>query len=57
MFEKHGACARQMVISISAEKDRRERGQRYKRGEPTTVGEVHNLLFQAFMSVKGEGVI
>jgi hypothetical protein len=49
-------CVRPMAISVAAEKNRRERGERYKRNEPTTVGEVYNLLFDAFMSVKGSQV-
>ncbi|KAH0815956.1 hypothetical protein GEV33_006834 [Tenebrio molitor] len=44
-------CVLPMAISVAAEKNRRERGERYKRNEPTTVGEVDNLLFDALMSI------
>jgi hypothetical protein len=35
-----------VAISVSAEKDPRERGERYETREPARVEEVHNFLFE-----------
>jgi hypothetical protein len=51
MFEKR-ARGLWRAFSVSADKDRRERGERYKTRKPMTVGKVHDLLFEAFMSVQ-----
>jgi hypothetical protein len=41
-----------VAISVSAEKDLRERGKRYKTREPARVEEVHDCLFEAFIKVQ-----
>jgi hypothetical protein len=41
-----------VAISVSAEKDPRERGERYKTREPARVEEVHDFLFEAFRNVQ-----
>jgi hypothetical protein len=41
-----------MPVAISAEKDLRERGERYKAREPARVEEVHDCLFEAFINVQ-----
>jgi hypothetical protein len=41
-----------VAISVSGEKDSRERGERYKTREPARVEEVHEFLFKSFISVQ-----
>jgi hypothetical protein len=41
-----------VALSVSAEKDPRERAERYKTKEPARVEEVHDFLFEAFINVQ-----